>query len=1090
MRLPYMTGGWKDVFRNTAAYSDKLGMELGVASSPGWSESGGPWVTAPDAMKKFDWSITRVEGGKRFTGVIPKPPTTTGVFQTSTAGGILGGRAPGQNPPEYYVDQKVIGFRVPADAALPTPTITASGGTLDTAALSDGDLEKSAIDLPAAKDIGGISWIQFDYRRPVVVRGITFATSIGPRLYSGLEASVRNGAPPLEFRLEASDDGNAWRDTGAKVQTGTIVRTCSVDSVRARYFRFVSVQQAPLPPRPPARFERPQQPPPESIPIQELALRGEATVHSFEEKAGFWNNEGFYELPSGTAGTLAAIKTADEVDLTAKMSPEGRLDWTPPAGNWIVIRMGYSLTGAMNRPASPEATGLEVDKLDAAAVKRYEDHYLAMYRDASGGLMGAHGLRAMMFDSWESANANWTPLILDDFKHLRGYDATPWLPALAGYVVESPERSDAFLWDWRRTIQQLLKVNHYDQATRMLHEIGMIRYGEAHEAIFATIGDGMEMKQSADVPMGAMWQEMKPGEIEAVYFNDLQESASVAHIYGQNIVACESMTGGPPFGSAPWDLKPTADAILLAGTNRIVVHTSTHQPVSKGPGMTLGVGQYFTRNETWAEQAKPWIDYLARSSFVLQQGRGANDIAVFYGEAGPVVTRYREAFPAVPEGYRYDYVNADAILNKLQVKDGAMVTETGMRYHAIFFGLGAERVSLPVLEKVLAMVQAGAVLIGPRPQGSPSLSDDPDRVKQVLDALWSGKPETRVGKGRVFASAEAGPALQAISFAPDMSYEKPQPDSRIMFIHRHLVDGEAYFLSNRVDRGETIEASFRVTGLKPELWDPATGRTHSASYRTEADRTHVTIPFDRFGSVFVVFHVAASEPSHTEPAVKTQVIAELSGPWQVAFQAARGAPATAIFPQLADFRDNADPGIRYFSGIATYVKDVDIPSQAIGSGKIWLDLGQVNNLAEVWVNGKLAGMAWKPPYRVDISAYAQPGANHIEIKAVNLWVNRLIGDVQPGVTKKITFTAADGVVPHGIPRPRSASMPYRPDAPLRPSGLIGPVTLVEEAQPYNPSQSGRPSDAPLNIERIEEQTWRNRQMPNRYSRALFSPFPH
>jgi len=337
-----------------------------------------------------------------------------------------------------------------------------------------------------------------------------------------------------------------------------------------------------------------------------------------------------------------------------------------------------------------------------------------------------------------------------------------------------------------------------------------------------------------------------------------------------------------------------------------------------------------------------------------------------------------------------------------------MVTETGMRYHALFFGLGAERVSLPVLEKVLFMVQAGAVLIGPRPLGSPSLSDDPAKVKQVLNTLWSGKPETRVGKGRVFADTEAGPALQAIGFSPDISYEKPEPNSQIMFIYRHLADGEAYFLSNWVDRAETVQASFRVTALKPELWDPATGLSRTASYRIDGDRTQVTIPFDRFGSIFVVFRGPASKRSHTEPVLKGQTIVELSGPWQVDFQAGRGAPETATFPQLADFRDNTDPGIRYFSGIATYVKDVDLRAQAIGSGKIWLDLGQVSNLAEVWVNGKLSGTAWKPPYKVDTGSEVQTGLNHIEIKSVNLWVNRLIGDTQPGVTKKITFTAADG----------------------------------------------------------------------------------
>ncbi len=1010
VRLPYMTDGWKDVFRKTTAYADKLDLEFGIAASPGWSETGGPWVTAPDAMKKLTWSVTRVQGGQSMNPILAQPPKTTGVFQTSTAGGILGGRAAGQNPPEYYQDQKVIAFRVPADSALPTPIITTSGGTLNQGALSDGDIEKTAIDLPAAKEVGGVSWIQFDYGRPVPVRGFTLASSIAANYYDALNPSTRNGTPAVIFRLESSTDGRTWQDTGAKVEGGTPERTISVDSANARYFRFVSVRPSVTTPLPPKRFSRIQQPPPESIAIKELVLRGEATVHSFEEKAAFYNNTGYYELPSGTSGTAAAIKTSDELDLTDKMMPDGKLNWVPPAGDWLVLRMGYSLTGAMNRPASPEATGLEVDKLDAAAVKRYMDHYLAMYRDASGGLMGKRGLQAMMFDSWEASNSNWTPAILADFKRLRGYDPVPWLPALAGYVVESPERSNAFLWDWRRTIQLLLKINHYDQLTGVLHGIGMIRYGEAHEELFATMGDGMEMKQSADIPMGAMWQVNKPGEIEPVYFNDLQESASVAHIYGQNIAASESLTGGPPFGSAPWDLKPTADAIFLAGVNRIVIHTSTHQPVSKGPGMTLGVGQYFTRNETWAEQAKPWVDYLSRSSYMLQQGRGASDIAVFYGEAGPVIANYREIFPAVPDGYRYDYVNADVILNKLTVNGNAAVTASGMRYRAILLGRGSERISLPVLLKLRDMVQAGATVIGKRPTGSPSLADDPAKVNAVLDELWSGSAVTNVGKGRVFNSASTDQALEAIGLAPDFTYQKPQSDSNVMFIHRRLPAGDAYFLSNRVDRAETIEASFRVTGLKAELWDPATGLTVPATYRIDGDRTRVTVPLDRFGSTFVVFRKRAAEPNHLEATADRKNIAELAGPWQVAFQPERGAPATATFSQLADFRDNPDPGIRYFSGTATYTKDVQFSQQEIASGHVAIDLGKVDDLAEVWVNGKLAGTAWKPPYKVDITRAAKPGLNHIEIRSTNLWVNRLIGDVQPGVTKKITFTAVDGKV--------------------------------------------------------------------------------
>jgi hypothetical protein len=1047
-RLPYMSAGWKAVFGKTAAYADTLGLELAVAGSPGWSETGGPWVKPEDAMKKMAWSVTRVKGGRLFSGQLAQPPTTTGVFQTSTGGGILGGREHGENPPEYYVDQKVIAFRAPADAVLPAPQVTASGGTLDAAKLADGDLEHSAIDLPSAAETGGISWIQFDYGRQVTIRGLTLST-IAAAYYDGLEPSPRNGTSPTFLRLEASNDGVTWSNTRAKLQTGAPQRTASVDPVKARYFRFVSVRPEPLPPRVLERFDRPQSPPAQSLPIYELVLRGEATIHSFEEKAAFYNNTSYNALPSGSADESAAVTAGAVLDLTSLMQADGKLNWAPPAGHWIVLRMGYSLTGALNRPASPEATGFEVDKLNGDAVKRYMEHYLGMYRDAAGGLIGKRGLHAIMFDSWEASNSNWTPLILEDFKKLRGYDATPWLPTLAGYVIDSPERSDAFLWDWRRTLQQLLKVNHYELLTTMLHDLGMIRYGEAHEELLVAVGDGMEMKQSADIPMGAMWQVNKPGDIEPKYFNDLQESASVAHIYGQKVVAAEALTGGPPFGSAPFDLKPTADAILLAGANRFVIHTSTHQPVDKGPGMTLGVGQYFTRNETWAEQARPWVDYLSRASQLLQQGSAVSDVAVFYGEDGAVIAHYRGDYPAVPDGYRYDYVNTDVLLNKLSVREGLLTTETGMRYGALFFARGTQRVSLAALNTVRALVEAGAILIGERPLGSPSLADDPAQVKETLDVLWPGSPVATVGKGRVFASAESSAALRAIGLEPDFTYAKAQPDSHVMFIHRRLADGDAYFLSNRVNRAEVVEASFRVSGRAPELWDPASGLTKAASYRNDGERTRVTVPLDRFGSVFVVFRQPATQPRVTVSELALQTVLELTGPWSIAFQSDRGAPANATFSQLTDFRDSADAGIRYFSGIAAYTKEVSLDRKTIAGDRLWLDLGDVRDLAEVWVNGTLAGTVWKPPYRVDITSAAIPGKNRIEIRSVNLWVNRLIGDVQPGVSRKITFTAADGKVPTDNPdssarMSRQLRMPYSAGAPLRPSGLFGPVRIQRE----------------------------------------------
>jgi hypothetical protein len=302
----------------------------------------------------------------------------------------------------------------------------------------------------------------------------------------------------------------------------------------------------------------------------------------------------------------------------------------------MVLRFGYSLTGAKNGPASPEATGLEVDKLNRGSVRAYLDQYLNQYESASNGLMGKHGVKFVITDSWEAGAQNWSKDMFTDFERRRGYDLHSWMPVLVGQVVDSAEASDRFLWDFRATLADLVVENHYAQIAESVHGRGMGLYSESHESGRAFIGDGMSVKRRATVPMGAMWTQL-PGvkEEQYGYDADIRESASVAHIYGQNLVAAESMTAGSgAWAWAPEYLKPTADQEMAMGLNRFVIHTSVHQPlIDKAPGLSLGpFGQWFTRNETWAEQAAPWIRYLARSSFMLQQGRFLADVAYYYGE--------------------------------------------------------------------------------------------------------------------------------------------------------------------------------------------------------------------------------------------------------------------------------------------------------------------------------------------------------------------------------------------------------------------------------------------------------------------------
>ena len=597
--------------------------------------------------------------------------------------------------------------------------------------------------------------------------------------------------------------------------------------------------------------------------------------------------------------------------------------------------------------------------------------------------------------------------------------------------MESAEATDRFLWDFRKTLCEMTAEYHYDQLTDLLAARGMARYSESHEGGRAFIADGMEVKAKAAIPMSAMWT-AQPGRANERYDADVRESASVAHIYGQNLVAAESLTAGSGAWSfSPETLKPTADRLMSMGLNRFVIHTSVHQPVNdKIPGLGLGrFGQWFTRHETWAELANVWTTYLARSSYMLQQGAFVADIVYYYGEDSNVTALFQGNPPPIPAGYSFDYANSDVVKNRLTVSpDGLLTTSSGMSYRVLALDPNSQRMPLAVLRKIRDLVQAGAVVVGPKPIESPSLSDSQDEFQTIAGQLWGGT----TGKGKVFGAGNIADALASLKVAADFEYTKPQADTELAFVHRRLIDGDLYWVSHRNDRAEDVEATFRVQGKAPELWHAATGTVEPASYRTADGRTTVSLTLQPNDSVFVVFRKAAAAPSRSIAKPVETKLAAVDGSWDVAFQPNRGAPAKVTMPALASWHEHADSGVKYFSGTGTYTKTIQAPADWFQAGAtLWLDLGDVKNIAVVAVNGKSLGTYWKAPFRVDVSSALKPGANTVEIKVTNLWVNRLIGDQQEGVTKKYTYTAQQF---------------YRADSPLLPSGLIGPVQVVEDRQ--------------------------------------------
>ncbi|AXB80514.1 glycoside hydrolase (plasmid) [Novosphingobium sp. P6W] len=1006
-RLAWMSPGWKAAMRESVGTAARLGLDFGIATSPGWSISGAPFVLPQNAMKKLVWSETPVSGGRSFKGLLAPPPSVSGPFQ-DVAG-------PAQVAP-FYRDVRVLALP-DNDPALTPERFVSSAGKVNAHLLTDGAFGQVE-QLPYSKEAPE-AWLRQDFGKPVTVRSVTL----------GLPGARGFGAPPVpEAVLEVSDDGEEFRQVVELPATRAQVRVASFAPVTGRFFRvrlhllpsdavlIGSAQNvpglAPLPQAAPAAT---------TFNVSEFTLTQDGKVDHAAEKAGFAAMDDYYAVPTGKDGVATPIAHDKILDITRYMDASGRLEWRAPKGRWKVLRFGYSLTGHQNGPAPAEATGLEVDKLDPDAGRSYAETYLGLYRDAIGPDLAAEGLTALLSDSIEAGEQNWTPALIDEFRRRRGYDPVPWFPTLTGTVVESAEKTDHFLWDYRRTISDLLTQGHYAVLASVAHENGLKYYSEALEDHRPQLGDDLAMRAQADVPMGAIWTTSGGQKPRQTFVADLQGAASVAHVHGKPLVASETFTAfGAPWGFAPRDLKATADMAFALGVNRIMIHTSPHQPLTNlKPGMSMAplLGQYFSRNETWGEMAKGWTDYLARSSFLLQQGTSVADIAYFAGEEAPITGLYGEVPVDLPPGRGFDFLDLDTLLRGSSVSaDGAIVTKGGARYPLLVLGGSARFMTLATLRRVRDLVHQGAAVVGAKPVGSPSLGDDQAEFQALADSLWQ-RPLN--DGGHIYPTLDA--AFTARRISPDWK-ASGMDAGRLGVLHRQLGDGHIWFVSNQSGRRQQGELSLRVTGLEPELWFADTGEVRPAGYRIEGGRTIVFLTMNPDDAVFIVMKRPAKGDARTVPHPVDREIATLDTGWRLSLRQVREGPTG-----LTSWTEATKPDIRYFSGTGIYRRSLDVPSGWLaGKGHLLLDLGDVRDVAVVRINGKEVGTAWKAPYRVDVTQALHKGANTVEVDVANLWVNRLIGDAQPGAIRQ---TVTDGPT-------------YTADAKLRPSGILGPVRLM------------------------------------------------
>lgn len=758
------------------------------------------------------------------------------------------------------------------------------------------------------------------------------------------------------------------------------------------------------------------------------------------------------------------------VDLSKQVDDQGRLVWDAPAGHWTLIRFVCAVM---------EGHENDVDILSRSAVEEYFGRLGGAFLEEAGEAAG-RTLSHLYSVSWEGAAPTWTFELDRQFAQYRGYDMRPYLPVLAGMTVQGREVSERFLRDYHRTLADCFRDNCYGTLRELSHRAGLKWHSESGGPWNRKLPSFQHADQLAflgrnDMPQGEFWH---PGRAMN------RPAAMASHLYGLPRAATEAFTHMRPHWTAyPAALKPDADAAFCDGINHFIWHTFTASPPEFGkPGIEYFAGSHLNPNVTWWEQSRAFLNYLARCQFLLRQGRFVSDVCVYTGDKPYLHWGRGEKWSESPtltlgQGYTYDLMNSEVLLERVSVTDGQLTLPDGMRYRLLALDLEDETVSPQVLAKIAALVEAGAtVVLGQRqPQRTPGLEGYPaadGQVRKLAGRLWEsgdGAQRRRLGKGIVYTGTPLDDVLRADGVAPD--FEGPW-----RYAHRSTGDAEIYFVAGSGD----AECTFRVSGREPELFSPESGRVRDAvHYRASDDgRTIVPIRLPENGSVFVVFRRPA-EPVHvtslTAPAGDLEIegrsaagcqavrwqAAEcvletsldkrlvippaqlpepqtIAGPWQVQFASGWGAPETATFDKLVAWDEHPDPGIRHFSGTATYRNTFQLdPQQA--AGPVRLQLGEVKYIAEVRVNGQPLGVVWTDPWSLVLDNQTlRPGKNELEIDVVNLWVNRLIGDADLPKDKRLTGTNAWGRQEGGrIPHLRG----YSSQDKLLRSGLLGPVRL-------------------------------------------------
>ena len=1045
---------WEDMIRHAADECKRLGLKFTMQNCPGWSMTGGPWVPAEEAQREVVETVYRVSGGKTFSQTLE----LDALYHTSDYNyqdiQVLAFPTPEGdnlepfNPLKIETNNSLVPWK---DIFNPNSRIIVTRKTTEL----DKPL-KAYRSQGISKVKNENTWVKTKFDVPITLRTITFPQSrhmILDTQYPIIDVAIKVEALINSKLVEVSTinlpDAN-WNDR-RKHLTLAIPETTSNEFV----LTFLGKHD---------------------IAPEFIRLSSKPKLHNHEAKAAkvlrCLEENITYNYAENTI-----IKSNNIVNLTDKMTSDGKLTWEAPEGNWTVVRFGHINMRLTNKPAVPEATGWESSKLDKIAIENHLRNGMIGNLIKDGGPIGDGKLHGLLIDSWESHVPTWTinsEDMFSEFETRRGYSMKTYLPATMGYIVDSPEVTTKFLRDLRHTMDEVFIDNFFKHFAIVAHDMGAEVYTEGAGGEVLPI-DPMRYYGVSDIPMTEFWYPKAPSA-QNEYAKPIYNAASAVHLYNKPFLAAEACTQlGVKWNEHPFSVKDLIDYNFAKGVNHLVFHTFSHTPQTDVyPGSSFGgnIGFPLVRQQTWWPYMKDWTDYLSRNQYILQQGEYVADVLRYYGD-------YYERPPFdldyFPKGYRFDYLNAEILHNKLSVKDGKIHVKDAGDYRVITLR-DSKQMLLSTVQKLKILVQDGAVILGDKPLDSPSLMDDENDLKKlhaIADELWGDSENgvKQVGKGKVYWGKTLDEVLKAERIAPDVIVPEGLD---INWIHRKTNDADIYFVASKMNKSVDVSLSFKAKG-NPQLWDAFTGNQQDAKiWKSTEDRTNVVLSLSESGSAVVVFSTKTKEPyaykvtTNGETVLSAEtgwykvheaentsnlilkndaIIADSTGEytlhkdegesvfeanvketslqtdWTLSFEEGWDTPNSIEVLELVSLTKMDNDAIKHYSGITTYSKTINV--QEI-STHAFVDLGKVSNIAELWCNGKKIGVKWSPPFKFDISDIIKKGKNQLKIKITNTWRNQLIFDNFRSKKNKKTWTT---------------NPPKNDEIDLESSGLIGPVIL-------------------------------------------------